>query len=127
MRTLLIATIVGTYILAAGAQTTLPPTDKAAAETKAKQEIVESVTQDKGYGVRDAEGSAKAAKTKDMPKVLPDMAAKQKAMQSVTSSAGKGYGQSAAEGAAKAAADTSPRKERPKMSDYEKQLQKASE
>ena len=126
MKLLLIATIIGNYALAAGAETTPGPVDKAE-ETKTKQEMVKSMTQDKGYGVRDAEGSAKAAKTKDMPKVLPDMAAKQKAMQSVTSSAGKGYGQSAAEGAAKAAADTSPRKERPKMSDYEKQLQKASE
>ena len=89
--------------------------------------MVESVTQDKGYGVRDAEGSAKAAKTKGMPKALPDTAARQKAMESIDASAGKGYGQSAAEGAAKAAADKSPPKQRPKMSDYEKQLQKASE
>ena len=125
MKTLLIATIVGTYALAAGAQTTAVPEDKAA-ETKSKQNMVESVTQDKGYGVRDAEGSAKAAKTKGMPKALPDTAAKQKAMQTVDSSTGKGYGQSAAEGAAKAAADKSPRKERPKMSDYEKELRKAS-
>jgi hypothetical protein len=112
MKALMIATIAGTYALAAGAQTTDP-----AADNKAKQEMVKSATEGagKGYGTTAAEGSAKAAKTKDMNKALPDNASKQKAVQSVTSStAGKGYGTSAAEGSAKAAADTSPRKPKPK-------------
>ena len=112
MKALMIVAIASTYALAAGAQTTAP-----AADNKAKQEMVKSATEGtaKGYGQAAAEGSAAAAKTKDMNKALPDKAAKQKSVHATTSStAGKGYGQSAAEGSAKAAADTSPRKATPK-------------
>jgi hypothetical protein len=112
MKALMIVAIASTYALAAGAQTTAP-----AADNKAKQEMVKSATEGtaKGYGQAAAEGSAAAAKTKDMNKALPDKAAKQKSVQATTSStAGKGYGQAAAEGSAKAAADTSPRKATPK-------------
>ena len=116
MKTLMIAAIAGTYAFAVGAQTTAPAADKAS-ENKAKQEMVKSATEGtaKGYGGAAAEGSAAAAKSKNMNKALPDKAAKQKSVQATTSStAGKGYGQAAAEGAAKAAADTSPRKASPK-------------
>jgi hypothetical protein len=116
MKSLMIVAIASTYALAAGAQTTAPAADKAA-DTKAKQEMVKSATEGtaKGYGQAAAEGSAAAAKTKDMNKALPDKAAKQKSVAATTSStAGKGYGQAAAEGSAKAAADTSPRKATPK-------------
>ena len=116
MKTLMIVAIAGTYALTVGAQTTAPATDKAT-DNKAKQEMVKGATEAtaKGYGPAAAEGSAKAAKSKDMNKALPDKAAKQKSVQATTSStAGKGYGTAAAEGSAKAAADTSPRKEPPK-------------
>ena len=118
MKTLMIAAVAGAFALSAGAQTNAPAADKAA-DNKAKQEMVKGATAGtaKGYGQAAAEGSAQAAKTKDMNKALPDKAAKQKSVQATTSStAGKGYGQSAAEGSAKAAADTSPRKEPPKPS-----------
>lgn len=124
MKTLIIAAIASTYALSATAQITSQRVDD-----KAKQEMLKSATAGtaKGYGRAAAEGSAAAAKTKDMPKALPDEASKQKAVDSITSTtAGKGYGTAAAEGSARAAADQSPRKERPKMSDYETQLHKAS-
>jgi hypothetical protein len=126
MKTLLIVAITSVYTYALGANAQIPPPT---ADDKARQEMVKSATEGtaKGYGRADAEGSAAAAKTKAMPRMLPDQASKQQAVNSVTSqTVGKETGQVSAEGSAKAAADKTPRKPRPKMSDYERQLQKAS-
>jgi hypothetical protein len=113
MRKLMIAAIAVTFAAAAAAQTGTVPD----ADTKAKQDMVKGATEGtaKGYGGASAEGSAKAAKQKDMNKALPDKASKRKAVNSTTSSTvGKQSGQVSAEGSARAAADTSPRKAKPK-------------
>jgi len=110
----MIATLAGAFAAVAAAQTATTAPD---ADTKAKQDMVKSATEGtaKGYGAASAEGSAKAAKQKDMNKALPDQASKQKAVNSATANtAGKQSGQTSAEGSAKAAADTSPRKPKPK-------------
>lgn len=116
MKALLTAALAAAFAVTAGAQTPAPAAAPAT-DTKAKQDMVKSATEGtaKGYTGAAAEGSAKAAKTKDQPKALPDTASKQQATKSVTQqTAGKGYGQAAAEGSAKAAADTSPRNPKPK-------------
>lgn len=126
MSTTMIAAFAGAFALGASAQTPAPSKEDV---VKEKQEMVKSATVStaKGYGGADAEGSAAAAKTSGMPKALPDTAAKQRAVDSITgTTVGKESGQISAEGSARAAADKSPRKPPPKMSDYEKQLQKAS-
>lgn len=123
MKTWLIVAIGAVFATTAAAQTPATP------DEKAKQDMVKSATEGtmKGAAGADAEGAARAAKSKDMPRTLPDKESKRKAVNSTTSSTvGRQTGQVSAEGSAKAAADTSPRKERPKMSDYERQLQKAS-
>ena len=100
---LMIVAIAGAFSAVAAAQTTAP-----AADNKAKQEMVKSATQagTQAAGTKAAEGSAAAAKTKDMPKALPDAETKRKSMNSTSSAPPKGSGQ--------AAADRSPRKEKPK-------------
>jgi len=123
MSTTLIAAFAGAFGLASA------QTPAAVDVNKEKQEMVKAATAGtaKGYGGASADGAAAAAKTRDMPKVLRDTAAKQRAVDSTTATTvGKESGQASAEGSARAAADTSPRKKPPKMSDYEKQLQKAS-
>lgn len=126
MRTMMIAAFAGAFTLGASAQTSAPPE---ADVSKQKQEMVKNATAGtaKGYSGAAADGAAEAAKTRDMPKALPDTAAKQKAVDSLTATTvGKGSGQMDAEASARAAADKSPRKQKPKMSDYEKELHKAS-
>jgi hypothetical protein len=125
MRKLMIAAIAGTFAAAAAAQTGTAPD----ADTKAKQDMVKSATEGtaRGHGAASAEGSAKAAKQKDMNNALPDTASKQKAVHSTTSStAGKQSGQVSAEGSAKAAADTSPRKAKPKPQPGSPEMKEAS-
>ena len=127
MKTLLIVAIAVTFATTAAAQ--MPATSASASDEKAKQDMVKGATAStaKGANNADAEGAVAAAKTKDMPRALPDQDSKRRAVNSITqSTVGKQTGQADAEGSARAAADKSPRKERPKMSDYEKELQKAS-
>jgi hypothetical protein len=124
--TIKIAAFAGAFTLGASAQTSAPPTEEV---WKQKQEMVKSATAStvKGASGAAADGAAAAAKTRDMRKALPDTAAKQKAVDSLTATTvGKGSGQLDAEASARAATDKSPRKARPKMSDYEKELHKAS-
>jgi hypothetical protein len=126
IRTMMIAAFAGAFTLGASAQTSAP---SEADVSKQKQEMVKGATAGtaKGYSGAAADGAAAAAKTRDMPKVLPDTAAKQKAVDSLTATTvGKGSGQMDAEASARAAADKSPRKAKPRMSDYEKELHKAS-
>jgi hypothetical protein len=80
----------------------------------------------KSKGVEAAEGSARAAATKDAPRALPDKAAKRASVTTTTAEDAKSRGVKAAEGSAKAATDTTPKKPKPKMGDYDKQLQKAA-
>lgn len=126
MNKLMIAAIGGAFAASVSAQSTAPAATDA---NKEKQQMVKDATAGaaKGYGTAAAEGSAKAAKTKDMPKALPDKASKQKTVNAATANtAGKGYGTSAAEGSAKAAADTSPRKPKPKPQVGSPEMKEAS-
>jgi hypothetical protein len=124
MKTLIHALVLGVFATAASAQTAAPPTD-----TKAKQETVKAATEKTtGYsGKAAAEGSAKAAATKDAPKALPpDKQVKQEAVKGATEKTTGYSGKAAAEGSAKAAADKTPRAPPPKMSEHEEALKKAA-
>ncbi len=124
MKTLIHALVLGIFATAASAQTAAPATD-----TKAKQETVKEATEKTtGYsGKAAAEGSAKAAATKDTPKTLPaDKQAKQQAVKGATEKTTGYSGKAAAEGSAKAAADTTPKAPPPKMSEHEEALKKAA-
>ena len=113
MGKMMICAIAAAFAASVSAQSNPPAADA----NKEKQGMVKDATAGagKGYGTQAAEGSAKAAETKNMSKALPDKATKRKTVNSATANtAGKGYGTAAAEGSAKAAADTSPRKPKPK-------------
>jgi len=107
MSKLLIAMIATAFAAMATAQTPAPAGDAAAARQKASPENIKKATAgtEKGYTQAAGEQAAKAAESKDMPKVAPDAAAKQEAVKSATAGTEKGYTQAAGEQAAKAKGD----------------------
>lgn len=113
----------------ASAQQPPGPTDAERAKAErnaAAQKNMKSATEGtvKGYGGAAAEGSAKAAATKDLPRTAPDAAAKQAAVKSATKGAGTGYGASAADSAAVAAKDKSGKAPLPKPKAGTPEMQK---
>ena len=115
MSKLVVAVIVAAACSVAIAQTPAPPQEMTPAEAanarqKASRGNVKSATSGtaKGYTGAAADDATKAAKTKDMPSVTPDNAAKQEALKSATAGTAKGYTGAAGDAATKAAGDKTP-------------------
>ena len=80
---IIFALVAGAFAATAIAQAPAPAGDS---DKKAKQEMVKAATSadTRSKGVQAAEGSAKAAATKDAPKALPDKASRRASVTATT-------------------------------------------
>ena len=115
MKKAIVAATIAAFCAVAVAQTPVPPQEMTPAEAanarqKASRGNVKSATSGtaKGYTGAAADDATKAAKTKDMPSVTPDNAAKQDALKSATAGTAKGYTGAAGDAATRAAGDKTP-------------------